>query len=103
LYISGKITGDKDYHKKFKEAEIRIDGVGFYPINPAACISADTGWSEAMRIAVGLMLNSDGVALLDDWKKSKGARIEARLAHDIGIPVMSLDCWLKGKPWWEKK
>jgi hypothetical protein len=43
------------------------------------------------------MLHSDGAALLPDWKKSKGARIEASLARKIGIPVKTIREWEKPK------
>jgi hypothetical protein len=37
------------------------------------------------------------VALLDDWADSRGARIEVRLARDVGIPAMLLDRWTANK------
>jgi hypothetical protein len=47
-----------------------------------------------MRTAISLMLRCDGVALLPDWKQSKGAKIEARLARDLGIAVKAAKEWL---------
>jgi hypothetical protein len=42
------------------------------------------------------MLNSDGLALLPDWEESKGARIEERLAREVGIPVKPIEEWING-------
>ena len=98
IYISGKITGDLNYRQKFLNAENKLFDALFEPYNPAALVSANAKWNDAMRIAIKLMLNCDGVALLPDWKKSKGAKIEERLARDIGMHVKTLDQWLLGKP-----
>jgi hypothetical protein len=94
LYISGRITGDKDYREKFLEAENKLYDAGFYPVNPAACIPANTDWNHAMRKAISLMLQCDGVSLLPDWRKSKGAKIEARLARKLGMDVKPLQEWI---------
>jgi hypothetical protein len=98
LYLCGRITGDNHYRAKFLDAEDRLYEAGFVPVNPAACVPDKTEWHHAMRQAIGLMLRCDGVALLDDWKKSKGARIEATLAGNVGIPVKSIREWEKAKP-----
>jgi hypothetical protein len=98
LYLCGRVTGDDDYRVKFMRAENKLYDAGFYPVNPAACILAGTEWRQAMREAISLMLRCDGVALLADWGESKGARIEARLALSLGIPVMPIDRWLSKQP-----
>jgi hypothetical protein len=95
IYISGKITGDSGYRQKFLDAAASLRRAGYCPLNPAALGMPVDGWSAAMREALRLMLESGGVAMLDDWSESKGAVIEARLAQDIGIPVKSLREWLK--------
>jgi hypothetical protein len=97
LYICGPITGDDQYRVKFLNAENGLYEAGFCPVNPAACIPAATDWNQAMRQAINLMLKCDGVALLPGWKESRGARIEARLAGELGIPVKPIHEWEKPK------
>jgi hypothetical protein len=94
LYLCGKITGDDKYPEKFLEAENKLFEAGFYPVNPAVISSA--GWNDAMRQAIGLMLQCDGVAMLADWKESRGATIEVTLAGDLGIPAKPLSDWTSG-------
>jgi len=53
-------------------------------------------WEYAMKYDISEMLACDGVAVLADWHDSKGARIEARLAEDLGMPVKTVDRWLEG-------
>jgi hypothetical protein len=97
LYLCGRITGDDQYRDKFLDGENELYEAGFYPVNPAACIPPDTAWGQAMRKAITLMLQCDGVAVLPDWKNSKGAKIEVNLARKIGIPVKSIQEWEKPK------
>jgi len=97
IYISGKITGDSNYYKKFLDAENRLYEAGFEPVNPAALAPANADWNKAMRTVVGVMLKCDGIALLPDWKGSRGAVIEERLARDVGLPVKPLAEWLAGR------
>jgi len=97
IYICGKVTGDPNYQDKFLEEENRLISLGYTPFNPAACIPNKTKWSEAMRMAIRMMLLCDGVSLLPNWKKSKGAKIEARLARELGIDVRDNVKWLKAE------
>jgi hypothetical protein len=39
------------------------------------------------------MLQCDGVALLPDWKQSKGAKIEERLARELSLDVRTCEVW----------
>ena len=95
IYVSGKMTGDGNYRRKFLQAENRLFDAGYYPVNPAAFVPKYISWQGAMRLVLKVMLDCDGVALLPDWKKSVGAKIEARLAREIGIPVKPIAGWLE--------
>jgi len=92
IYIAGKITGVPDYKVKFLTAENHLFDYGYEPINPAV-ISSSLNWYGAMREALRMMLLSDGVALLPCWKKSKGAKIEVKLAKLIGMPIREIAKW----------
>ena len=93
IYICGKVTGDPDYYIKFLKEENRLFSLGYEPVNPAALISRKEEWSKAMRTAIRAMLLCDGVSLLPDWRKSKGAKIEARLARELGMDVRANKKW----------
>jgi hypothetical protein len=97
LYLCGPVTRDENYRSKFLEAGGKVFNAGFHPVNPAAAISAGAEWGQAMREAVGLMLRCDGVALLPGWEDSRGARIEERLAREVGITVKPLEEWVSGR------
>jgi len=94
IYICGKVTGDANYYEKFLKEENRLFINGYEPVNPAACISPKEEWQKAMQAAIRLMLLCDGVSLLPDWKKSKGAKIEARLARELGMDVRDSGKWV---------
>ena len=96
IYLSGKITGDPDYARKFLEAANLLDEAGYEPLNPAAIVLEKEGWQSAMKQAVRLMLTGDGAALLPGWEQSRGAKIEAALAKAIGMPAKPVEEWLKG-------
>lgn len=48
-------------------------------------------WEEYMELAQDLLSLCDMVCVLPGHRKSKGARIEVRLAKDAGMPVIDLD------------
>jgi hypothetical protein len=92
IYISGKITGDDNYRVKFLKAKDRLFEAGYFPFNPA--VLEEMQWKKAMRVVVKAMLDCEGVALLPDWKDSRGAKIEARLSREVGIPVKPIEDWI---------
>jgi hypothetical protein len=99
IYISGKVTGDPDYGSKFFEEERRLYNQGYDPVNPVRIIGAkDAAWCDAMRADLREMLLCDGVSLLPDWKESKGAQIEEKLARELGIEVRPCAEWEEVSP-----
>lgn len=105
IYISGPITGREDGNRAaFAQAERQLRAAGFTPINPHDNgLPADTLWHEHMRRDLALLLECDGVALLDEWDQSRGARIEYALARDVGLPRRIVQHWIEDAPPWKRQ
>jgi hypothetical protein len=62
---------------------------GLHVVNPAEVKSArGSGWSDFMREDIKLLCDCDVVALLSGWEQSRGAKIEQRLARELGLKVV---------------
>jgi hypothetical protein len=95
LYICGRVTGDSNYQRKFRDAEAELRAAGYTDIvNPVRIVPDGTAWKAAMRLCLKAMLDCDGIALLPDWESSRGACIECDLADDLLIPNKPLEEWI---------
>lgn len=91
-YIAGKITG-LDYDEafaKFERVERTLAELGFDPVNPMKKNGLDGDgkeypWAEYMKRDIPHLLACDAIALLHDWKDSRGARLEAHIAEELGM------------------
>jgi hypothetical protein len=87
LYVSGPMSGLPDYNfPAFDTAARRLRDVGYTVINPAE------NWGAATHIHQVLL--ADGIATLQGWGLSLGARLEVDIADNVGIPVEMLEHWL---------
>ena len=89
-YISGPMTGLPDYnHDAFHEAQADLESrLGVIVMNPANIKGhASWTWQQWMRFALSLQMRADVVHMLPGWRKSRGARIERRLALILGQRV----------------
>ena len=98
LYLAGPMSGIAQLNfPKFHAEAARLRALGFEVINPAELINEDPDmvfasaaaqaehWRECMRVDITQLLLCDGVALLDGWTCSKGARLEQHVALELGM------------------
>jgi hypothetical protein len=102
IYIAGPMAGKPLYNfPAFDAAAAQLARDGWTPINPAQ-IDRDAGFDperdpvtpeflkEAMKRDLLALLEVDALALLDGWRRSRGAKAEVALARWRSIPVYRL-------------
>jgi len=90
IYLSGAITGTKDYMERFQAMEEKLTQDGYIVFNPAAVNSMmpeGTTYEEYMRVSLTLLDMCDAIYMMDGWRDSKGANREYgyALAKDMTI------------------
>lgn len=91
VYISGAVSGVKDYLDHFNEAEKLLVTAGFKVINPARAFkeaSKSLPYDQLMDLCSALLLQCDAVHLLKGWNYSLGSKNEPKLAEENGIKTM---------------
>ena len=103
LYIAGPMTGlpDFNYPAFFKAAD-ELEAAGYETINPARAEGREglSIWLDFMRASLRDIADCDGIATLDGWQDSRGARLEARLAWDLDLPCRPASEWLADLDEW---
>jgi len=83
IYIAGKITGDRRYKTKFREAAKSLEALGHVVLNPATLPDGlDDG--DYMKIAMAMLNAADVAVFLPDYQESKGAMVEWAYCQRIG-------------------
>lgn len=96
LYIAGPMAGIPDSnYPAFNHAATKLRAAGFTVLNPAENETPTVpSWENWMRLAIGQLVQADGVALLPGWTSSRGALVEEKLARTLSIPRASIPAWL---------
>jgi hypothetical protein len=65
--------------------------------NPATNTAPENPtWANYMRLTIPQMLRCRGVALLDGWEESRGAKLEVQIALALGDMIVEpLRRWLE--------
>lgn len=96
VYISGPVTGmPEDNHLMFSEAKTLLMQAGYDPVNPLEHWPNAPGatWQECLRADMKLLMDCDGVALLPGHLDSRGSKLEALVAMELGLEVKLLEDW----------
>ena len=89
IYISGKITDNPNYKADFEAAELALKIAGCQPVNPAEEHLPDGAtWADYMRQDIKLLCDCDAIYMLNGWRESAGAKIEHKLARDLGMEII---------------
>lgn len=90
IYISGPITGIKNYNREaFESAERDLLDAGYVAVSPfrIGVTSKHKKWNDYMREDIKALMDVDGVLVLPGYQQSKGAMEEIRVAQSVEIPL----------------
>lgn len=91
LYVAGPMTGHAAFN--YAAGELRVAG---YEVENPADNQLDTGaYRDYLRAGLAQLQRCGGVAALEGWWLSGGARWEVQTAGILGLPVRSVDEWLR--------
>lgn len=79
VYISGAITGIKNYKEQFDKAQKELEKQGFEVINPTLFDKAmpqKTTYEEFMNLDLFLLDMCEAIYMLENWNESCGANRE---------------------------
>ena len=88
IYIAGPMTGQPDHNfPAFHAAAERFRKAGWDVVNPAENFDGRTDLPRAtyLRSDVVMLAECDAIALLSGWEESRGAKLEAILAAELGL------------------
>ena len=94
VYVVGQVSSHDDLNvPAFEEARKALMIAGYSPLIPHDFVPCDSDWRQAMRRSLETLAKADGLACLDGWSKSNGARIEVEIAQRIGLPTLRVEDW----------
>lgn len=93
IYIAGPIAGMPAHNAPaFAAAAETLRAIGHDPVNPLELHGTPEERDaktrgELMRTDILALLDCDGVLMLDDWTRSRGANLEREVAVQCGLRV----------------
>lgn len=90
VYISGKITGNKNYKEQFNNAEQELLKSGvevFNPVNVSIPVENPT-YKDYMKADIQQLINCDCIFMLKNWRTSKGATLEHKIAFALDLIII---------------
>lgn len=95
LYVAGPMSGYPECnYPAFHEASRLLRGAGYDVVDPAE-FGEGRHYVDFIREDLRLMLDCHGVAVLDNWWESTGARNEVQVAGVLKMPIRTVEQWLE--------
>lgn len=99
VYVAGPMTGLPEFnYPAFRAAAERLRDAGYEVEDPSTNVNPTPddyhGW---LRAGLAQLIRCDGVALLDGWEASGGARLEVNVGATLGLRVAPLEAWFGGE------
>ena len=97
LYLSGPMTGYENFNfPAFDNAAWHLREMGYHVLNPAENWGGKTDVPRelCMRLDIQQVLAADGLAMLDGWHASAGAKLESTIAAELGLDIKPWKEWL---------
>lgn len=95
IYISGPITGDKNYKLKFRAAKQQLEARGYDVVNPAELADVlpaeHMSHEEVLRTCKDLILQCDALVTLPGWEQSLGCQREVGFAEGADLIVLPIE------------
>ena len=91
-YLSGSVTNDPDFRNKFAYAELYFKKRGVKVLNPVKHEKDGKAWAYYLRKDLRKLTKCQGIILLDGWENSKGAKLELKVAQELGFKVIEFNC-----------
>lgn len=97
-YLSGRISNDKNYKKKFDDAfkYCKLIFYSWYVFNPADTVLDTRGlskkqiWQKYMKYDIPILCTCDIIFMMPWWILSSGARFEWWNARKLGLKIVYL-------------
>lgn len=92
VYLSGPVSGTKDYVDRFVKMEILIRR-NFYDldvVNPVRVMAQmpESDYKQYIKLSLQLLDDCDYICILNGAENSKGAQLEAAYAQCMGIEII---------------
>lgn len=91
VFISGRVSGIKyeNAKKNFRKAEKLMESEGLFPVNPLKLCKQEWSWLRCMIVCLWYLAKCDNVYFMRNYKKSRGARIEYKVAKWLGKTIIT--------------
>lgn len=90
VFISGQVSGLEYYvaYGNFSYADRRLSSMGYQVINPMKLCRENWSWLRCMAKCLWAIIFCHKIYQLDNWKESRGARIEYKWARFLKKEVI---------------